>query len=340
MVVMDRYSAVQNENVRLYHVFEYNGSPLNPPSAPVVTIVDKDGVVTLDTLTSIKQSAGVYYVDYFVPIGLPIGRYYDRWTYMYTSSDTANSEDVSTFEVFPKDSTINFSTSFVSQKLSDPMSKAVRDLGNFFIWEVMHLPVYGEQAKRTGDNKRYNFAYRAWNKDPRPIVRVNRNIVNDGWYCDYNGNIFFETILNDSDVVYLDYCFSYFTPNDLAGFVMMGISALNALPPPAAYTDIAQVPAEWWHGIMLYASIMALRRIILGLTTQEISIIFGEGDRLSAASEKIKGLYEDYYNSWKDFSTGLKKKLPAMSQIVIPEYTLPGGRARWYRYMYVSGVGG
>lgn len=339
MVVQDRYSAIQNENVRLYHVFEYNGNMIDPPTLPVVTIIDKNGVDTLATVTSEKQSAGVYFADYFVPIDLPIGRYYDKWTFRFTSSDAADVEDVSNFEVFPKNSTINFSSSIVSQKFSNSMSKAVRDLGNFFIWEVMHLPVYAEQAKRTGDFTRYNFAYKNWNKDPKPIVRVNQNIWNDGWYCDYNGNIYFESALNQSDVVYADYSFSYFTPNDLAGFITMGVSALNSLPPPNSYTDIAQVPAEWWHGIMLYSSIMALRRIMLGMTTQEISIIFGDGERANTAAQAIKGLYEDYSEKWKEVSSGLKKKLPAISQIILPEHSMPGGRARWYRYMFVSGTG-
>jgi len=340
MVVQDRFSALQNENVRLYHVFESNGSFINPPEAPSVRIVDKDGVGTLGTVSAVQAGPGVYYVDWFVPIDLPIGRYYDEWTFRFTSSDTGSTKEVTYFEVYPKDSIINFSASVVSQKFSDAMQKAVRDLGNYFIYEVQHLPLYAEQAQRTGDKLRRNFAYKNWNQDPRPTMRINNRIVNDGWYTDYNGNVYFENPLDDSDVVVGTYNFAYFSLNDLAGFINIGISAMNSLPPVSAYVDIQQIPTAWWHGVLLYASIQALRRVLLGLTTQEISIIFGDGDRLSAARDIIKGMYESYWATWQLISSGIKKQLPQIGQIVMPEYTLPGGRARWYRYMYVSGVSG
>jgi hypothetical protein len=340
MVVQDRFSALQNENVRLYHVFEMNGSFINPPEAPSVRIVDKDGVGTLGTISAIQAGPGVYYIDWFVPIGLSVGRYYDEWTFRFTSNDTGSSKEITYFEVYPKDSIINFSSSVVSQRFSDAMQKAIRDLGNYFIYEVQHLPLYAEQAQRTGDGLRRNFTYKNWNQDPRPIMRINNRIVNDGWYTDYNGNVFFENSLDDSDVVVGSYNFAYFSPEDLAGFINIGISAMNSLPPPSSYMDIQQIPMAWLHGVLLYASIQALRRVLLGLTTQEISIIFGDGEKLAAAREIIKAMYESYWATWQLVSSGIKKQLPMIGQIIMPEYTLPGGRARWYRYMYVSGVSG
>ena len=81
MAIQQRFNALQNEFVRLFHTFEVNGSLQNTVSAPVVEIVDQDGVVTLETITATLDRRGVYYVDYFVPIGLDIGQYYDRWTF-------------------------------------------------------------------------------------------------------------------------------------------------------------------------------------------------------------------------------------------------------------------
>ena len=216
MVVQDRFSALQNENVRLYHVFEANGSFINTYQSPSVRIVDKDGVGTLGTVTASQNRPGVYFVDWFVPIGLPIGRYYDEWTFKYAMDDPSSSKDLTYFEVYPKDSIVNFSSSIVTQKFSDAMQKAIRDLGNYFIYEVQHFPLYAEQSQRTGDSLRRNFTYKNWNKDPRPIMRINKRIVNDGWYTDYNGNVFFENPLDDSDVVVGSYNFSYFSPNDLS----------------------------------------------------------------------------------------------------------------------------
>jgi hypothetical protein len=270
MVVQDRYSAIQNEVVRLFHVFEVNGRVVTPPEAPTVRIVDQDGTTTLWTSLATSIGAGIYYVDYSVPINLPIGRYYDEWNFRFTSTDS-NSRDTTYFEVYPKDTILNFSTTVVSQKLSDPMQSAVRQLAGGYLFEVQHLPMYAEQARRTGEVLRRDFAYKNWNKDPRPIMRVNNRIVTDGWYVDYNGNVFFQNPLDDSDNVIASYNFAYFNYTELASFINIGISAMNSLPPVSSYTDIAQIPSSWYQGVLIYAAIQALRRVLLGLTTQEIN---------------------------------------------------------------------
>lgn len=339
MVVQDRYSALQNENVRLFHRFMRNGTIVSLPTLPTVTILDKNGVDVIGTATAAIQSVGVYYADWFVPIVLPIGRYYDKWTFTFRG-DTSATEVITDFEVHPADSILNFSSSTVSSQYNSTMEKAIMELQNYLIYEVMHIPIYGEQARRTADGFRYNFAFKNWNPDPRPLIRVNNKIDDEKWYADYNGNIFFETARDVSDVIYGDYNFSFFSKDDLAGFVKTGLDAMNAVPPASTtYRDIAAAPQEWWHGIMLYASIQALRRILLGMTLQETAIIFGDKDQLNSARDIYKSLYDDYFSLWKELSVGIKKKLPMIGQISIPEYTLPGGRARWYRYMFTTSLG-
>lgn len=339
MVVQDRYSALQNENVRLYHIFQQNGTLVALSAAPTVTILDKDGVTTLDTITATAQSTGMYYVDWFVPVTTVVGRYYDKWTYTFTG-DTSSSEVITYFEVHPQDTILNFSSSLVSNKYNNTMEKAIRELQNYLIYEVMHIPVYGEQARRTEDGLRYNFAFKNWNPDPRPLVRVNNKIEDEKWYADYNGNIFFQNAKDNSDVIYADYNFAFFSKDDLAGFVKTGLDAMNAIPPASTtYRDIASAPAEWWHGIMLYASVQALRRLLLGMTLQEVAIIFGDKEQANSSKDTFKSLYDDYFSLWKEMSAGIKKKLPQIGQISVPEYSLPGGRSRWYRYMFVSQLG-
>ena len=340
MVVQDRFSALQNETVRLFHIFEYDGNLLQLPAVPTVTILAQDGITVLEVLTAVMQTPGYYYADYNVPITAPIGRYYDKWEFVYTSGAAA--QEVTThFEVHPADSILNFSSSIVSEYYTDLMERGIRDLSNYFIYEAMHIPVYGEQAQRTADGARFNFAYKHWNRDPRPTIRVNNRIEDKGWYSDYDGNVFFDKAKSESDIVMGYYNFSYFSKNDMAGFLDVGLRALNSIPPATySYATISQIPMEWWHGVQVYAAMQALRRLLLGMTFQETSIIFGEGEKLSSARDIIKTLYEEYSEIWKEVSVGIKKKLPGMGSIILPEYTLPGGRARWYRYMYVSGVSG
>jgi hypothetical protein len=339
MIVQDRYNALQNEDVRLYRVFQQNGGLTNLPNPPTVTIIDQNGVDTIDTVTAVNQSYGYYYADWFVPIDLPVGRYYDKWTYSYSPNDP-DIEVVSYFQVHPKDAIMNFSPSTVSNRYSPGMERAIATLGNYFIYEVQHIPVYAEQAMRTDDRSRYNFAFKNWNTDPKPLVRINNKLTNEGWYADYYGNVFFEKPLDDSDVVFASYNFNYFSKDDLAGFLMIGVDAMNAIPPASQnYNVIDTVPSAWMHGIMVYASMQALRRLILGMTLQEVSIIFGDKEGAANARETFKALYEEYATIWTNMSKDIKKVLPGIAQISIPEYTLPGGRARWYRYMFVGGAG-
>lgn len=341
MLVLDRYNAVQNEHVRLYHIFEYNGRLADPTVTPGVTVVDKDKHTVLATSQATQESTGVWYYDYFVPVDADSGRYYDKWTYQLIG-DTTDTEDLTYFEIHPKDTVINFTDSVISSRWSSQMYQAVRDLSSYFIYEAQHIPIYSEEAMRTADLDQFSFAFKSWNKDPRPLVRVNNRIVNKGWYADWDGSIFFETPLTETDRVTAQYNFAYFSEEELANFVMAGIHAMNSVPPASEiYLDIQTVPAHWWYGILLQASIHALRRLVFGLSFQERAIIFGEpgSQGVSSAGDRWTNLYQQYSELWLTVSTNVKtKKLPQIGQIVIPEYTLPGGRARWYRYMYTTGM--
>ncbi len=339
MAVQDRYSALQNEDVRLFRIFQINGQLTNLYTVPTVEIVDQNGVDTIGTATATPAFYGTFYADWYVPIDLPPGRYYDRWTFRFPS-DTTDSQVVNYFEVHPKDAIINFTQSVVSNQYSPGMEGLIRDLGGYFVYEIQHIPVYAEQAMRTADRSRFNFAYGNWNPDPRPTMRVNGRLVDDGWYADYCGNVFFEKPRDSQDVVYGSYYFSYFSKDDLAGFIKMGLNAMNAIPPASqTFTFVDNMPAAWKHGVLVYASMQALRRLLLGLTTQEISIIFGDKDAAAAARQTFQTLYEEYAAIWNNMSKDIKKVLPNISQISIPEYTLPGGKARWYRYMFVGTAG-
>ena len=141
MAVQNRYSAVQNEFVRLYHTFEYNGRLINPNGNPSVEIVDRDGVATLQRLTSTMESVGLYYVDYDVPIDADLGTYYDRWIFQFTG-ETVNTQVVTHFDIHPKDAIINFKSTEISSKYTARMLQMMRDLSNNFIYEACHIPIH------------------------------------------------------------------------------------------------------------------------------------------------------------------------------------------------------
>jgi len=195
------------------------------------------------------------------------------------------------------------------------------------------------RKKTSGFSTTYNAAYQNWNMEPRPIVRINNRIVADGWVVDYNGNIYLDGIMSPEDSVNLRYNFAYFSEEEILAFLRLGLKMMNTVPPASiVYSSIATMPAEWDAPVLLYAGMQALRRLIFGLNWQEKFVIFTRPDDSSATNQVIehfKALLQDYTSLWDEVKKDVKtRKLPGMAQYVTPEYTLPGGRSRWFRYMY------
>ena len=122
MSVQTRTTALQNEVVRLYVRFIQNGILTNPASQPEVEIIDTDGVTVLDHVTAVNSSAGIYYADWYVPANLPLGNYYDRWTFQWSSSASVT-EMTMVFTVHSLDSYINSVSPAVSYSISDRVTQ-------------------------------------------------------------------------------------------------------------------------------------------------------------------------------------------------------------------------
>ena len=114
---------------------------------------------------------------------------------------------------------------------------------------------------------------------------------------------------------------------------------MNSQPPASIYySGLDTMPGEWNAPVILYAAITALKRLIFGLNFQEKMIIFGEPDQARQAISTFQQLYQDYSTLWVETAKNAKtRKLYGMSQYVTPEYTLPGGRSRWFRYLFKGG---
>jgi len=503
MSIQTRTTALQNEVVRLYCEFFNDGRLRNPAAQPLVEIIDADGVTVLATIAAAEEHTGVFYADWFVPANLPLGTYYDRWTFQWTSTSSAQ-ELTLDFEVHSFDSYVNFLSPAVSHNVSNRVFQLMKDLSNDFIYEAMHIPIYWEQAMRiqqehqqkrvnsyfhftldsdiysveedtvyfadgqkftvfqslyplyssssssSGDSNSssstsessssspysvssssstshssesstsessesvgnvsssdsssssssypitttttttawsyqpilttvgtgvpassgvltkvsgtgpdsitytgfeevtsrkstiYSLAYQNWNQSPRPIVRLNNRIIDDGWMVDYNGRIYFDSLMAPEDSVNVAYNFRYFSEEEILSFLDLGLKIMNSTPPASeTYSTLVSMPTSWDAPVLLYAAITALKRLIFGLNWQEKFVIFTRPDDPNATQQAIqnfKDLYTDYSTLWMEVKKDAKtRKLPQMAIYVTPEYTLPGGRSRWFRYMFKTG---
>jgi hypothetical protein len=497
MSIQTRTTALQNEIVRLYCHFTHDGRLCSPGAQPLVEILDTDGVTVMDTVPAQEENEGVWYVDWYVPSNLPLGHYYDRWTYQFGSMSSVE-EQTMIFDVYSLESYINFLSKGKATDVSDRANQMLIDLSNDFIYEAQHIPLYFEQGMRIQqDNQRkrtksyyyfvvnegqlayegdkymnngqsftvfeslpysnysssssdvtsssssfdssssssvdssssesssseeessstssesdlgetsssttsssstseelitttttpyshkivlicvgtgdpiesgvltlvngdgdpqinyteftkkestfstvYGFAYENWNQSPRPVVRVNNRIVDDGWHADYMGKIYFDSLMAPEDSISAAYNFSYFSKEELLSFLQFGLKMMNGLPPASdAYSTLEQAPSIWDAGILLYSAILALKRLIFGLSWQEKRIIYGRPEDAQNAAQLYQDLYKSYQETWVEFGKNVKtRKLPGIAMYVTPEYTLPGGRSRWFRYLYKSGA--
>ena len=189
--------------------------------------------------------------------------------------------------------------------------------------------VYSEYDKKISTfSTVYGFAYQNWNMDPKPIVRVNNRIMDDGWHADYQGRIYFDSLMAPEDSISVAYNFAYFSKEEMLSFLMLGLNMMNGLPPASeAFSNLQQAPRIWNAGILLFAAVTALKRLIFGLNFQEKRIIFGSPEDAARAMQAFQDLYKSYNELWIEFGKNVKtRKLPGIAMYVTPEYSLPGGR--------------
>jgi hypothetical protein len=109
-----------------------------------VAVENSNGFTPLQLLLDNQE---LWNPDYFVPQNLPLGNYYDRWSFQWDSSSPSQ-ELTMIITVHSFESYINFLSTGKAIKTSSAASQLILDLGNDFIYEAQHIPVYAEQGMR------------------------------------------------------------------------------------------------------------------------------------------------------------------------------------------------
>ena len=180
-----------------------------------------------------------------------------------------------------------------------------------------------------------------WNQVAGVKVHRNNNLITDGFEIDYvNGKITFETALEKTDIVDVTYNFRWFSDDDLDNFMFSGLNRINYYPPVTGY-NIGTVPGMWMTTVGYGAAIDAWRTIISDLSHQEPQIVFGGPDAAQKLMDHADGQKKNYE---EDVKTALDLKKYGsyhnlMQMMITPEFTLPGGRSRWFRYLFKGGSG-
>jgi hypothetical protein len=201
---------------------------------------------------------------------------------------------------------------------------------------LQRIPVFHEIARFNKSNTTGELSFGRWNQSAGAQVFVNGQPRNEGFEIDYlRGRILFSSALSEYDEVTCSYNFRWFSDDEMDGFIEQGVNVVNIWPPQSVYT-INSIPDAWIITAEYAAAIHVLRRWMMDIQFQEPIKIFGSFERAQQVFGNLDTLKKNFEDQL-DKMLEQKKYGPyagLTKTITVPEYTLPGGRSRWFRYLF------
>jgi len=304
-------------------VNEIDGTPVDPDNISVTVLNSEGDIVTTDTPTKIDN--GFYVSEWQITKNQPIGKYTIRWRYTIDSEETLEESSV----VVSSSDNLPYASAYYSrrQDLISALEKRINI--------AQATPIYNEQAKETKDYKAYRFSFPRWNTVRGTKIYRNNNILNSGFEINYfTGEVIFDKIQTAFDVVKADYNFRWFSVDELSQYINDAISTLNTYAPHSQW-DILRVPDRYLSGIIYHAAADAIRYLMLTLQWQEPQLVFGGPENARQMFTNLETLKKNYEEEWKAIFDNKKYgPYPRIGIVVTPEYSLPGGRSRWFRELF------
>jgi hypothetical protein len=319
---------------------ELSGMSVDPP-APKMSVYYKDTLI-LSPVTMLKAKDGLYYYDWDIPATTTLGQYAVLFEAVIDGIEVQGENDVFILPASIDNSVgsgggemLNLPECDVTE-ISSRMSDLIGAVF-YFIEEAQTIPIYDEQAVILESETVARGTFKMWNNLAfrSPIVRKNGEQITSGYSVNFvRGYLDFDKPLLETDTIELDYNFRCFDDCALAQYISASLQDINIVAPATSYT-IENLPAVWESTVIYGAVAHALRRLVFKLNFQEKAIIFGGRDSISEIISNFSALLTQYKEKFEDQKTLVKRgRWPTPYGVVVPEYTMPGGRSRWFRYLY------
>ncbi len=327
-----RGSFVQGTTTSLkLQITDFQGTAIDPESI-TISISNNDDSSVISSGIPDKISTGLYVFDWVIAADDAIGPYTAIWEYSINGSTYTNNQGV----LIISDGSIATATSLYSSRMSD-----LRTALEYHICCAQSIPVYDEQGINHEDQRTVKFTFPRWNQNHLTRIYRNQKLVTSGVTINYfKGEITFNDALHaEYDTVNADYNFRWFSDEELDRFLQNALHIYNNYT-PFTKKSLMTIDDRYIPIILYGAAIDALRQLILCIQFQQPKEVFGGPDGAKDAAstfETLKKNYEEMFYKLLEQKkngpyTGLTKT------IVTPEYTLPGGRSRWFRQLF-SGSG-
>lgn len=322
------YSQGQIATITANFVTSPAGMPINVPDA-TIQIFGTGGSVLLPPTAMIYVMTGFYFYDYVIPMSLPVNVY----TVVVSGTVLGVPTQMSIYlQVLPAGAQTPVSFTQRAVELIIGLEK--------YIGCAQQIPVYQELARTLQNRQTFQLTWPRWNLGNH-VVYLNGNIANSGYNIDLdNGTIRFSAPLHETDTVAASYNFRFFTQLEELGFISDAMSQINIEPPQSQYT-IDSFPDQYVGVLMQGAAKNAIKRLLLCLAFQQPATIFGGPDRVKDAISTFQALKDNFEKEFTADKATTKKKqpYPKIGVVVSPSFSLPGGRSRWFRYLFSTNVG-
>ena len=328
-----RGTFVQGTTTTLFlQITDFDGNAVDPTSISIEIIKESDSS-TVETGTPDKIDTGFFLYEWEVDGSQDTGSYSAVWSYDVGDGSVQEVQGIVVIEE---------SDSSSGTSLYSPVMIEMRAALEHMIMCAQRIPIYDEQARANTTHTQYSLTFPRWNQSAGVRVYRNDKLINNGYEVDYfNGTILFDSALSSVDKVNADYNFRWFTDEQLDRFLQNGLSYINLFPPRTLWSFRELVSRQaTWIPIVLYAAARdALRELLLCIQFQQPQQVFGGPDAAQQAFQNMETLKKNYEGDI-DKAVEQKKYGPYVGLtrgIVTPEFTLPGGRSRWFRYLFKGG---
>ena len=287
--------------------------------------------VILEDTPMLRAPEGYYFLDWDVPEITEAG------TYVITFSGDLKDQ------TYEKSQTITIiaNPGVINQNILNSNTENQLMIGLYYlIKESQEIDVEFEQAKISSNGLVANLSFKNWNVfNPNITIYRNKEIITSGYTVDYDsGRVTFDSALSEFDTINADYNFSWFSGEELNSFLNVAIQEVNIFPPGTART-LGNAPESWYPAILYGSAKNVYRRLIHDLSYQKTKLVYGfngrDGGGYSDAITNFKDLKENYEKDFEELKKWTKRGVwPPIGMTVTPTFTMPGGRSRWFRYLY------
>lgn len=311
-------------NSLILKVHEFDGTPFDPIDVNVETTRDSDGEIIF-TRTPDKVTTGVYAAEWDVDSDEEEGKYTITWSFEANGVDQTQIQKVVVAE-----SSTSASTFYSGKTL------LMRQSLELMLDCAQQIPVYSQQAQPSRDRKTFRWTKGLWNPHPGTRIYLNQEIVTEGLTINYHkGSVTFDEPLTPYDVVEADYNFRWFSDIQFDRFLSNALHTVNVYPPHTGYS-VVTLPEKYIAVTLYLAAKDAIRTLMMCLQFEEPVQFFGGKEEASKRFQQLETLKKNYEDDANNLLEQ-KKYFPYAGltrAVVVPEYTLPGGRSRWFRYLF------